>query len=91
MLKINEVKGEILSITNLATKNALNVVENKIPCVSNLVNADYITIMNEMENKIIDHNHDKYITAPEFNKLTAKKLCRRSKTNKFSKSGKLWR
>ena len=36
--KINEVKGKKPSITNLATKTALNAVENKkIPSVSNLV------------------------------------------------------
>ena len=32
--KINEVKGEIPSITNLATKTTYNTVENKIPSVS---------------------------------------------------------
>ena len=26
---------------------------------------------NEIEKKITDHNHDKYITTPEFNKLTS--------------------
>ena len=31
--------------------------------------------MNEMKKKIIDDNHDKYNTNPEFNKLTAKKFC----------------
>ena len=51
------------SITNLATKTALNGVENKIPCVSNLVEkTDYSTKINEIEGKIIDHNHDKYTT-----------------------------
>ena len=35
--KINEVKGEIPNITNLATTSALTAVENKIPSVSNLV------------------------------------------------------
>ena len=35
--KINKAEVEILSITNLATKNALNAVGNKIPSVSNLV------------------------------------------------------
>ena len=35
--KINEVKGEIPSIAHLATKASLNIVENKIPNVSNLV------------------------------------------------------
>ena len=33
--KINDVKGEIPSITNLANKTAFTAVENKIPSVSN--------------------------------------------------------
>ena len=33
MLKKNKVKGEILNITILATKTALNVIENKIVLV----------------------------------------------------------
>ena len=41
--KINEVKGEIPSITNLATTTALTAVENKIPNVSNLVKELIIT------------------------------------------------
>ena len=36
-MTINEVKGEIPRITNLATTAALTTVENKIPNVSNLV------------------------------------------------------
>ena len=34
--KINEVEGEIPSVTNLATKVSLTTVENKITSVSNL-------------------------------------------------------
>ena len=41
--EINEVKGEITIITNLATKTALNAVKNKIPSVSNLVKKLTIT------------------------------------------------
>ena len=42
-------------ITNLATIIALNVVENKIPSVSILVNnTDYKTKINEIEEKITD-------------------------------------
>ena len=65
--EINKAKGEIPDITNLATINALTAVESKIPGVSNLVKKpDYNTIINEIEKKITDHNHDKYITTPEF-------------------------
>ena len=31
---------------------------------------DYDTKVSEIENKVNDHNHDKYITTPEFNRLT---------------------
>ena len=76
--KINEVKGEIPSINNLATNTALTAVENKIPNVSNLVKkTDYNTKINEIEKKITDHDHDKYITTPEFNKLTAENFAAR--------------
>ena len=64
--KTNEVKGEIPSITNLATKNILNVV-------------DYNTKINCMEQKITDHNHDKYITTLDFNKLTSENFAARLK------------
>ena len=36
-----------------------------------LKKTDYNTAVDETEKKIIDHDHDKYITIPEFNKLTA--------------------
>ena len=32
---------------------------------------DYDTKINETEKKFTYHNHDKYITTPDFNKLTA--------------------
>ena len=45
--------------------------ENKISSVSNLVKKIYCnTEINEIEKKITDHNHYKYFTTPEFNKLT---------------------
>ena len=70
--KINEVNGVIPSITNLATTTALTAVENKIPNVSNLIKkSDYNAKINETEKKITDHDHDKYITTSEFNKLTS--------------------
>ena len=56
----------------MATKTSLTTVENKIPDVSNLVNkTDYNTKVTEIENKLNNHNHDKYITTPEFNTLAA--------------------
>ena len=38
---------------------------------------DYDTKVNETEKKITDHKHDKYITTPEFNKLTAENFAAR--------------
>ena len=70
--KINEVKNEIPSITGLATTFALPVVANKIPSISNLgKKTDYNTKITEINKKLTDHNHDKCITTPEFNKLAA--------------------
>ena len=42
-----------------------------------LKKTDYDTKVNEIENKITDHNHDKYITTPVFNKLTAENFAAR--------------
>ena len=74
------LKVETPNITNLATASALTAVENKIPSVSNLVKkTDYNTKINENENKVTNHNHDKYITAPGFNKLTSENVMERLK------------
>ena len=50
-------------MANLATSSALTAVENK--------KTDYNTKINESEKKITDHNYDKYIITPEFNKFMA--------------------
>ena len=60
-------------MTGLATNSALTAVENKIPDVSSLVKkTDYDTKISEIVKKVSDHNHDKYITTPEFNILAAR-------------------
>ena len=42
-----------------------------MPDVSGLVTkTDYDAKVSEIEKKITDHNHDRYITTSEFNKLT---------------------
>ena len=70
--KVTKIEGKISSITGLATNSELTAVENKIPDVSSLVRkTDYNTKSTDIENKVNDHNHDKYITAPEFNTLAA--------------------
>ena len=70
--KVTEIESKILSIIVLATSSAGTAVENKIPDVSSLVKkTDYNTKISEIENKVNDHNHDKYITTPEFNTMVA--------------------
>ena len=68
--KIDDIEVKIPDVSNLATKTALTTVENKIPSVSSLVKkTHYDTKVTEIENKLNNHNHDKYITTPEFNTL----------------------
>ena len=67
---LTELENKIPDVSSLATKTALTAVENKIPSVSSLVKkTDYDTKISELEKKLTDHNHDKYITTPEFNTL----------------------
>ena len=84
--EINEAKSEIPSITNLATTAVLdakmNDVKNKIPNITNLATS---TALTTVENKVPDHS--KYITTPEFNKLTAESFTARlAQANLASKS-----
>ena len=85
---MNEVKGEIPLIANLASTTTLTADENEISNVSNLVKeADYNTKISEIEKKVTDHNHDKHFTSPEFNKLTAGNIAARlAQANLESKS-----
>ena len=68
--KLTELENKIPDVSSLATKTALTAVENKI--ASSLVKKiDYDTKITEIEKKLTNHNHDKYITTPEFNILAA--------------------
>ena len=68
--KITKIEGKIPNISNLTTKTALTTVENKIPNVNNFIKkTEYNTKITEIENKLNNHNHDKYLDTPEFNKL----------------------
>ena len=65
--KLSELENKILDLSNLATKTALTTVEDNI---SNLVKRKYYnTKVTEIEDKLTNHNHDKYIDTSEFNKL----------------------
>ena len=69
--KITEKESKISSISVLATNSELSTVENKIPDVSTLVKKiDCGTRISKIKIKVTDHNHGKYITTPEFDKLT---------------------
>ena len=68
--KLTELENKIPDLSSLATKTALTNVENKIPDVSSLVKKNP-TKITEIENKLNNHNHDKYIDTLEFNKLAA--------------------
>ena len=47
-------------------------VENKISSISGLVkNADYNTKITDIDNKLNNHNNDKYVANSEFNTLAA--------------------
>ena len=70
--KISEVENKIPSITGLDTNLALTAIENEILYLSSLVKkTEYNTKISEIENKVNDHNHDKYITTPEFDTMAA--------------------
>ena len=70
--KLIELENKIPDIGGLATKTALTADENEIPNVNRLVKkTNYDTKISELEKKGTDHNHDKYITTPEFNTLAA--------------------
>ena len=64
------------------------IVENKIPSISSLVKkTDYNTKITEIEQKLTDHNHDKYITNPEFNTMAGSVFnARLAQTNLITKT-----
>ena len=62
----------------MGRSSALTAVENKIPDVSNLVKkTDYDAKVLDIEKKVTDYDHEKYITTPEFNKLAAENFAGR--------------
>ena len=70
--KLAELENKIQDVSNLATKTALTAVENKIPSVSSLLKkTDYDTKISEVEKKLTDHDHNKYVANSDFNTLAA--------------------
>ena len=63
-MEINEIKGQITSITSLTSTDAFSVIENKIPDISDLVKkADYDTKKKKKSKK-------KCFTTSYYNKFT---------------------
>ena len=82
--KPNEVETKIPDLSGLATKTALTAVENRIPDFSSLVKK---TNCDTKISELTDHNHDKYITTPEFNTLAASLFnTRLAQTNLITKT-----
>ena len=75
--KLTELENKTPEVSSLATETALTAVENKIPSVgkkNRLWQKNYWNwkVWKLTENwKLTDHNHDKYITTPEFNTSAA--------------------
>ena len=70
--KLTELENKTAEISNLEAKTALTTVEDKISDVSSLAKKTVYNIkIIDIKNKINNHNYDKYITTPEFNKLGA--------------------
>ena len=84
--KIKDIEDKIPDITNLTTNTTLNAktnkVKNEIPSITNLATT---TALTAFENKIPDHS--KYITTPEFNKLTAENIAARLKQANLATKG----
>ena len=89
MLKLIRLKQkQQVLLTQLLLLILLLLKIKYLPNVTNLVEkTDYNTKTNEIEKKITDHNHDKYITTPEFNKLTGENFfARLAQANLATKS-----
>ena len=84
--KLTELESKVQDVSSLATKTALTTAENKISDVRSLVKkANYDTKISDLEKKLSDHNHDKCITTPEFNTLTADYFICKISTSKFNR------
>ena len=48
-----------------------------MPVIYSKNKKDYDTKISEIEKKVTNHSHDKYITTPEFNRLTTEDFAAR--------------
>ena len=85
--RIKDIEDEIPDITNVATNTTLNAkineVKNEVPNITNLDTNN--TAVTAAENKIPDHS--KYITTPEFKKVTAEHFTIRLKQANLATNG----
>ena len=68
---LTELENKISDVSSLATKTVLTAVENKVTVSSLVKKTNYDTKIRELEQKLTNHNHDKYITTSEFSTLVA--------------------
>ena len=66
-VKETEYNELVKKVNNISTTDTSDLVKKN----------DYNTKINEIENKINDHDHTKYITSLEFNKLTSESFASR--------------
>ena len=75
--KINMVDKKIPDVSDLVKKTDFNAkiteVEGKIPNITGLAKSSALTAVEipDIQKKITNHNHDKYITTPEVNTMAA--------------------
>ena len=75
ILKSLKKKVKFLILIIQQQKPELTTIENKWPNVSGLViKTDHNTKITEIKTKLTGHDHDKYITTPEFNTLATNVL-----------------
>ena len=73
---IKKIPDTSCLVTTTILNTKISEIENTIPDTNNLETAHVLNIeISEVENKIL--NHDKHITTPEFNKLTAESFALR--------------
>ena len=70
--KLVPVPVDLSKLSDVVKSDVKKTVYDKLAAKVNSIDArDYDTKITETENKLTVHNHDKYITTPEFNTLAA--------------------
>ena len=66
------VPVDLSKLSDVVKSDVKKTVYDKLAAKVNSIDTrDYDTKITETENKLTVHNHDKYITTPEFNTLAA--------------------